>query len=828
MPRARVPRQYFEGADLEDEDDSDSGDESEPSPARGPLGRTTRCASRLETTSHRRIAAKLRSTIDFMALQGLDVATLLYYLTWNLDDEEDEQLDPDDRDNLFTHTSNLGVIKYARTALTHYDKLPQILENLRCPPREHGRGIRSQGARGAMDAWSLDNVKMLVSKDLHALSAMMTCPTSNLTEEHLLSINLVDSVREARALAPTLWDLLLSATCTPRQLKKNTYKDPSEVIFIIMCQLSFSRSSKRCKYQQLMSIYFKSCGVSGKAADTLYLWKICMSQSWIYGTLEQIGDRNHQDMLHDIHVLSLPISGGHDNLNLGFKTYEQRSDNKSHFDSGCAATIYTFAHPTCVAPDAKAFQQQWHEGAKNPITSLDILDAEIRGAERLYQENKRIVLKILMMSTEFAFATYTQRTHSVFVGPPPVLQLPIGREHATRQYMLKTVHKEEASLDGNDKCMKEWFLQMRLDDTETRKSLALNKVIPWIGDQLTVCRLRTLKKLRSWDLNWWDRMEVILELFGWFHAQIYQEHSIIKQHYTTTKGMGLKHAFDELERKGLGSPSVQGNYHQTAREALKHVTMAHVQDLWQLVGDVQDLTELRTKTPEDLDAIAAKIVTDYASTNALTKLDTLPREEQDDLFKNAVMYCRDGLDYWNFDDAMLSGDVGRMELLLPRLLYRYHGGGNCKYTIEILELFQSILREKDAFLAYDMVQEHNIRDIKYTFMVLGPFATWEYIHKISGSIPTQRKVKDHVEANFNHFRRGKSHTTPEAEKDIKNLQAAYKNAKVHVHYPDDIYRWLIVQRTSLLSGAISQSSTQRSNAGSKPHLVSRNNGRLGG
>ncbi|KAI0693161.1 hypothetical protein BC835DRAFT_1416081 [Cytidiella melzeri] len=744
MPRARVPRQYFEGADLKDEDDSDSGDESEPSPARGPLGRTTRCASRLETTSHRRIAARLRCTIDFMALQGLDVATLLYYLSWNLDDEEDEQLDADDRDNLFTHTSNLGVIK----------------------------GIRSQGAREAMDAWSLDNVKMLVLKDLHALSAMMTCPPSNLTEEHLLSINLVDSVREARALAPTLWDLLLSATCTPRQLKKNTYKDPSE-----------------------------SCGVSGKAADTLYLWKICMNQKWIYGMLKSIGNRNHQQMLNDIHVLGLPVAGSHNNLDLGFKTYKQRTDNKSHFDSGCAATIYTFTDASCVAPNAKAFQQKWHKGAKDPISSLDIFDAETSGAERLFQENKYTVLKILMMSTEFSFETYTQRLHSVFARPPAVLQLPIGREHATRQYMLKTVHKEETSLDGNDKCMQEWFSQASapLSDSQIRKCTELATLRRY--DSMT---MKPGRKLRSWDLNWWNRMEEILELFGWFHAQIYQEHSIIKQHYTTTKGMGLKMAFDVLERKGLGAPSVQGNYHQIAQEALKHVTMAHVRDLWQLVGNAQDLTELRAKTLEDLNAIAEKIVTDYASTNALTKLDALPREEQDDLFKNAVMYCRDGLDYWNLDDAMLSGDVGRMELLLPRLLYRYHGGNNCKYTIEFLKLFQSILREwpedlkefvmrhcwlanttgdKDAFLAYDMVQEHNIRDIKYTFMVLRPFATWDYIHKISASIPTQRKVKDHVEANFNHFRRGKSHTTPEAEKDIKNLQDAYQTTRVHVRVP---------------------------------------------
>ena len=50
---------------------------------------------------------------------------------------------------------------------------------------------------------------------------------------------------------------------------------------------------------------------------------------------------------------------------------------------------------------------------------------------------------------------------------------------------------------------------------------------------------------------------------------------------------------------------------------------------------------------------------------------------------------------------------------------------------------------------------------------------------MSGSIPCQRKVKDHVEAEVNAFLRGKSHTSPDAEDDIKNLQAAYNNDSIH-------------------------------------------------
>ena len=70
-----------------------------------------------------------------------------------------------------------------------------------------------------------------------------------------------------------------------------------------------------------------------------------------------------------------------------------------------------------------------------------------------------------------------------------------------------------------------------------------------------------------------------------------------------------------------------------------------------------------------------------------------------------------------------------------------------------------------------------------TFAVLGPFATWDIIRKLSASIPCQRKVKDHVEAEINHFCRGKSHTSPDIEEDIRNLQAAYEKDQIHVLKP---------------------------------------------
>ncbi|KAH9842001.1 uncharacterized protein C8Q71DRAFT_700921 [Rhodofomes roseus] len=85
----------------------------------------------------------------------------------------------------------------------------------------------------------------------------------------------------------------------------------------------------------------------------------------------------------------------------------------------------------------------------------------------------------------------------------------------------------------------------------------------------------------------------------------------------------------------------------------------------------------------------------------------------------------------------------------------------------------------NAFLPYDQLREHNIRDLKYTFELLGPHASWELLGRTSAAIPTLRKIKDHVELQFNHYCRGKSHTSPDAEEDISKLVQAFHDSKVH-------------------------------------------------
>ena len=57
------------------------------------------------------------------------------------------------------------------------------------------------------------------------------------------------------------------------------------------------------------------------------------------------------------------------------------------------------------------------------------------------------------------------------------------------------------------------------------------------------------------------------------------------------------------------------------------------------------------------------------------------------------MFSSDLLPYFDLREAMQIGDVGRMEDLLPTLLFRFLGGGNHKYAVEILELEQGLHHE---------------------------------------------------------------------------------------------------------------------------------------
>jgi hypothetical protein len=193
----------------------------------------------------------------------------------------------------------------------------------------------------------------------------------------------------------------------------------------------------------------------------------------------------------------------------------------------------------------------------------------------------------------------------------------------------------------------------------------------------------------------------MIPVFGWFHLVMAFANSIHKQYLGTSAAIGsLRQAFDILKRKGLITQSTKGPFWHNLDEALHHISEAHFRASRLDVGKVENLADLKSKSPAELRELAATLIRKYASREALNEMEEMKPQDRDDVYRQWTMFNMDILPYLQLREAIKSGDVGRIEDLIPTLLFRFAGGGNPKYTIEMLELLQGLRREWPEALRY--------------------------------------------------------------------------------------------------------------------------------
>ncbi|KAJ7841734.1 hypothetical protein B0H14DRAFT_3109343 [Mycena olivaceomarginata] len=317
--------------------------------------------------------------------------------------------------------------------------------------------------------------------------------------------------------------------------------------------------------------------------------------------------------------------------------------------------------------------------------------------------------------------------------------------------------------------MADVFKQLLLNAVDEQMCTAIQRVIAWIGDQLTIERLRGLWKYRHEDHNSFDRLDYMIPIF--------------RQYLGNSAAIGsLRQAFDVLKRKGLITQSTKGPFWHHLDEALHHISEAHFRASWNFVILLQTL------------------IRKHASREAVNAVEAMSPQDRDEVYRQWTMFNMDVLPYLQLRQAIKTGDVGRIEDLIPTLLFRFSGGGNSKYAIEMLELLQGLHREwpedlrnyirefcwlmsRDGgienWLPFDLGQEQNICDIKVNYRSMGPGATMEYMGKVSPAIPALRKVQRHMEKQFKTTARGAHHGVPDKEKDVEKLTAHYTTSKLH-------------------------------------------------
>jgi len=442
-----------------------------------------------------------------------------------------------------------------------------------------------------------------------------------------------------------------------------------------------------------ISLYLKACGTAVKAFDIMSALGVTLSQKWALTAVESVAKHKMDDLVNQVKTTSFHTT--HDNINRMFRVSHQRVGHNSHFDSGTAATVFIPPAETeyQLPTTNEEFLRGVAEGAKTPITAHEIQELHANAAPRIFAQNVHTVLGLLVNDPAFEFKTYKHQDSNIFDRPPVSEALPTGPGHALDQYLMRTAKIDEASHEGNRQWLDEWSRQLGLDSDVERENMGRNRIVVWSGDQLTASRLRGLKALRSMDSSPHEQLCWVEPIFGWFHLQMAFATSLHKQYYGTKAGIGFSRAFELLGKKGLASAKVKGNWFHDFEEALKDIAAAHFLCTWLEVTGASSVKDLRSKSPEELKCFAERIILEFASTAALEELSRRLPSKRDCLREQVVQFNRDLLEYLELDDAIKQGHISRMEDLLPSLLYRFQGGNNKLYVIEVTELLQKLQKE---------------------------------------------------------------------------------------------------------------------------------------
>ncbi|EIW81866.1 hypothetical protein CONPUDRAFT_122373 [Coniophora puteana RWD-64-598 SS2] len=778
--------QQLNAADDSDEDDSEDelgGSKHSESPLFLPTVNTADLGSSL--------AQRAAACLYYMASQGFDLPGFLSCVSWG----------------------DAGCIQHpairgARTALMNSDKLPGILKNWWMPNRPSGSTKkRPRAARGVMEAFGFEVVTATLEKELEEISDMTLCPSDELSADGLTSFTIDEwKVRLSSpgiGGTPRLWSLLYGLSRTHQQESRDVQRQPDMMVVATIMQIMYSRSQSHNKWQKMLTTHLRSQNIGAKSLDLLHSLGITMSHKWMSRAIKTISENTLAEVRKRIEE-GEDFTITHDNLNLAFKVFNQRINNQTHFDSGTSATAYfqPDAPPQLPPLSNRTFQEFRQEARRQgPLSIQDIFNLDREAAAPRRQRDMHRILSFLFSSTDFEYKTYSGREHSLLSKPPPVQQLSTGPQYRTEKQILGTVHIEEASYKGNEKVIDHFLRILGLANTnEKQRQMGMDRVIVWGGDQLTAERLRGLIARHAWDDNSFDRLDFLVPVFGWFHNSMTFAASLHKQYLGTCAGRGLRHSFTILNRKGLDSVKTRGSFHQQLDEAIVHITEARFWDCWRVVTGVDDLAELRDKSPERLCEFAEEILDKLASTSVIEDWDLRDDEDKDEIFRESVLWNCDALRYIDLHTAIKGGDVGVMEATLPYLLFRYAGGGNSRYAIEILELLHCIHREwppelKDfvqrrAWLVnltgqpgkwhpVDQAQEHNIKDQKVTYSMDGPSASWEGMNKIGPAVSTLVKVRRHMEKQIRTLRRGVTHSKPSKTEDVKRLENTFRSSRVN-------------------------------------------------
>jgi len=400
-------------------------------------------------------------------------------------------------------------MRTVRQQFTRSKELATILNRLWKPPGHDPVKNGNSGRQVTVDFVS-KTMKKVHKHQIEDLSSLFVSPPSDdTTIDELTSLDFLSLAETCAIRAPDLWGLLLTLTQTPRQARDNTHKSPTkvpynlirsppryltnnQVILMVVAILLYTRTHHCNKIQKAFAIYVKFRGLSAKAFDTMHALGVTMSHKWTSQAVVKISERATKAMRIAILLFAMWMS--YDNMQMPFKVYSQRIENPGEFGNGTAATAFINRNkrPLTAKNNAELRKTRISPGQANPLKANNILKLATDGYARLRPYMVHRILRFLLDAPDFELKTYKGNKSTLFAPPVDSRDLVYGPENCTEQFMLGSMNIPEASYEDNLKVIQDILRQLGFDTADKEQKLAIERLLTFCGDQLTIERLRGL------------------------------------------------------------------------------------------------------------------------------------------------------------------------------------------------------------------------------------------------------------------------------------------------------------------------------------------------
>ena len=259
-------------------------------------------------------------------------------------------------------------------------------------------------------------------------------------------------------------------------------------------------------------------------------------------------------------------------------------------------------------------------------------------------------------------------------------KLPTG--YATKQYPLRAVPIEEASVQGNIAVVDNIYIsQLRMTETDFD-----DREIPCINDQLTNARLRTAQLSRTSDDNAFTRLEFLQLGFGLFHAHMNLIWAVLSVHRGSFETVGsLTYFFNILDLRRLGSAWPA---YYTLLSVFNWILDGLLLDCWakecgcDSLGDFEPMKQ----EPGHLRDMAQRILCRYLSPTLQEPDD----KQSDQVRRHIALLLWDLLYVRELGVVISDSDWGRIEDILCPLAKLFRGAGSKNYCAEILHFIHQL------------------------------------------------------------------------------------------------------------------------------------------